>query len=68
MQPLFKNKNIDQKQKQNIDQPYDSAISFMGTYLEKTKTTNWKNKYIAGLCYNSKAVGKNLRVHQQING
>ena len=54
--------------KQNIEQPYDSALSFMGTYLEKIKTTIWKNEYIAALCYNSKAVGKNLSVHQQING
>ena len=42
--------------KQNIEQPYDSAISFMGIYLEKIKTTVWKSKYIEALGYNSKAV------------
>ena len=29
---------VPQKKKKNIEQPYDSALSFMGTYLEKIKT------------------------------
>ena len=49
---------VPQKKKKNIEQPYDSALSFMGTYLEKIKTIIWKNEYIAALCYNSKVVEK----------